>query len=1156
MNRTTIIFLAKILSCATFIALTSSALAQFTTNWVAINDHHRGTTSSPYANFYNPFGDDAGTAGPLTNTVNYALLPQGAQTPATITIVLSGNITAEGSMSGPNLGTPAGDWFRPYVDFGSGNRDAIYFRDNVSTITYTFSGLDPSKRYVFKGTAARGNNYLDRWTMVTIEGVNSFTHAHRPTWAEAQASSLYGVITSSDVTTLNYNQAAWNSGENRAAGAMIVFTDIDPGPDGSFTIIVQKYAGSVPNGQSTAANRAYSFSAFSLEELIVSVNEPIQIISAPTNTTLFEGQFLSLSVAVLGSFPNFQWYKDGSPIPDATNRIYTVPRALPSDSGTYYVTVWNNINSTSTPPVTVTVISEPLVITNALQDLNVDEGANVTLTVGVSGTSPHYQWFKDGVEIAGATNASLTITNFAPENEGLYTVQITNSTSSVSSSARLTYVPDTVAPYIIAAVASTNYTTITVYISEAITNADDPWSWALYLPDQTTVAPFSAQQTNATTVVLTFEPGVIVYGQQYSVGAIEGNEIRDLSRQANLISLTPRKVAMYYMPLVSIDATTMWRFDSTDTDWSNAWYRIEFDDSGWSNGAALFEAKEGTIPALPEPVRTIMNRSNLQATARVTTYYFRTWFEFTGDDPTNTAIQIRTIIDDGAVFYLNGKEFFRLGMPSGTITHNTWANRTIGDATYEGPFTIILPDLVVGSNLLAVEVHQVNATSSDATMGIQVMGILPAIPPIRIVEPLSDITINEGETATFTVVATGVSPTYVWYKNGVEISGVNSPTYQIVNAKPGDSGVYTVMISNIMSRVFSSATLTVIPDTTPPALIMAVASTNLTNITLTFSERLDPITSQDPANYIVAPADGGPAVDVLSAVLNNWTNVILTTTPMTPGVIYKVIINNVADTSEAGNKLMNYSANIPAQVIIAPVWIEWKYENTGTDLSNIWYSLEYDDSGWQSGQALFGLESSAFVTANPINTPFTLTNAQGIFIPTFYFRTWFNFPYKTDIVKIAFQHAVDDGAVFYVNGVEVYRYNMPAGPVSFNTLASSSIDISDYTISPFITITNLVPGRNLLAVEVHQGSLTSSDVLFGAGVLAELTSFETVVVEQPVLLYRVDQGNIIFSWTGDGFRLQQNSDLNQTNWLDVPGGNSSPVSVPIGPGNMFFRLAK
>jgi hypothetical protein len=267
-------------------------------------------------------------------------------------------------------------------------------------ISYAFTGLDPSKRYVFKGTAARGNNYLDRWTLATLDSANSFTHSHKPTWAEAPTSPNFGVLTSTDVKAgnLSENQAAWNSGENRA-GAMIVFDNIDPGPDGTFSIITEQYTGEVPSGQSTDGSYAYTFSAYSLEELIIHLNEPIEVTSAPTNQTILEGQALSLSVVAIGSSPQFQWYKDGVAIPGATNRLYQIYPAVPSDSGSYAVSVWNHINSTNLPPVDVVVVSEPIVVTNGLQNIDVFEASTVTLRLGISGTFPHYQWYKDGLPI-------------------------------------------------------------------------------------------------------------------------------------------------------------------------------------------------------------------------------------------------------------------------------------------------------------------------------------------------------------------------------------------------------------------------------------------------------------------------------------------------------------------------------------------------------------------------------------------------------------------------------------------------------------------------------------------------------------------------------------------------------------------------------------
>src|SRR5206468_3124778 len=77
-------------------------------------------------------------------------------------------------------------------------------------------------------------------------------------------------------------------------------------------------------------------------------------------------------------------------------------------------------------------------------------------------------------------------------------------------------------------------------------------------------------------------------------------------------------------------------------------------------------------------------------------------------------------------------------------------------------------------------------------------------------------------------------------------------------------------------------------------------------------------------------------------------------------------------------------------------------------------------------------------------------------------------------------HLVDDGAVFYLNGLEILRTGMPPGPIDGSTLASREVDSARYE-GPFdIEVTNLVAGQNVLAVEVHQGSFASPDVVFGA----------------------------------------------------------------------------
>jgi hypothetical protein len=83
------------------------------------------------------------------------------------------------------------------------------------------------------------------------------------------------------------------------------------------------------------------------------------------------------------------------------------------------------------------------------------------------------------------------------------------------------------------------------------------------------------------------------------------------------------------------------------------------------------------------------------------------------------------IRDDGAVVYLNGAEVYRNNMPAGAIAYNTFANATVDGTNETTAITFLLPATSFndGSNTLAVEIHQVNATSSDISMNLKIENI-------------------------------------------------------------------------------------------------------------------------------------------------------------------------------------------------------------------------------------------------------------------------------------------------------------------------------------------------------------------------------------------------------------------------------------------------
>ena len=106
-----------------------------------------------------------------------------------------------------------------------------------------------------------------------------------------------------------------------------------------------------------------------------------------------------------------------------------------------------------------------------------------------------------------------------------------------------------------------------------------------------------------------------------------------------------------------------------------------------------------------------------------------------------------------------------------------------------------------------------------------------------------------------------------------------------------------------------------------------------------------------------------------------------------------------------------------------------------------------------------------------------------------------------------------DGAVFYVNGTEVLRLNMPAGAVTASTLAVSNVVAATY-LGPFLLPNSaLVRGTNVLAVELHQGPGTNNDALFGA----ELSLSATNVLVPPPIPVAINE---CASATNNGFFLE------------------------------------
>jgi hypothetical protein len=129
-----------------------------------------------------------------------------------------------------------------------------------------------------------------------------------------------------------------------------------------------------------------------------------------------------------------------------------------------------------------------------------------------------------------------------------------------------------------------------------------------------------------------------------------------------------------------------------------------------------------------------------------------------------------------------------------------------------------------------------------------------------------------------------------------------------------------------------------------------------------------------------------------------------------------------------------------------------------------WRELAFDDSGWGSGAGQLGYgdgDETTTVAANEI---------------TYLFRTTFLVGDRPD--QLLLDLLRDDAAIVYLNGVEVLRDNLPAGAIDAATPSSATGTdnlLSSFDLDPSLLLANQL---NVLAVEIHNASTSSSDVSF------------------------------------------------------------------------------
>jgi len=159
-----------------------------------------------------------------------------------------------------------------------------------------------------------------------------------------------------------------------------------------------------------------------------------------------------------------------------------------------------------------------------------------------------------------------------------------------------------------------------------------------------------------------------------------------------------------------------------------------------------------------------------------------------------------------------------------------------------------------------------------------------------------------------------------------------------------------------------------------------------------------------------------------------------------------------------------------ADRVLVPFGAVWKYLDDGSNQGTAWREPGFDDSAWAAGPGQLGYGDSDEATVVSYGP-----NSSAKYITT-YFRRAFVVSNPAEFGNLTLRWLRDDGGVVYLNGVGVATNNMPAGAITATTLAAAAIE--DAIITTTIAPSLLVVGTNVIAVEIHQISGTSSDISF------------------------------------------------------------------------------
>jgi Immunoglobulin domain/NHL repeat/Immunoglobulin I-set domain len=641
------------------------------------------------------------------------------------------------------------------------------------------------------------------------------------------SSALFSAVASGS-EPLSYqwkkNGAAISSGTN----ALFTIASTGSLDAGNYTVVVSNAAGTVTSSGA-----------------VLTVNVPVSISSHPASVTTSSGSSATFVVTATGTAPlAYQWRKNGTNISGATSATYAIASVGAGDEASYDVIINNPVGSVTSAAATLTVNTPVSIVTQPVS-INVTSGSFASFSITAAGTSPTYQWRKNGVNIAGANAASYVLTNALTTDVGAYSVVVTNMLGSVTSSTAnlVVNVPVTI-------------TTQPVSISKTVGAA------ASFSVTASGTAPLTYQWrkdgsniAGATSATYTIPSINAAHAASYDV--IVTNVVGSIVSSGVMLNVnTPVAITTQPIDLTvatgsgatfsvvasgSAPLTYQWRKDGTNiAGATSASYTIP--SAAAANAASYSVVVTNVVGSVTSNTATLTVNTPLTITSQPTGLTKNTGstasFSVTATGTTPITYQWRK---DGAAV-------------SGATT-STYNIGSVSES-HAGSYDVVLVN-PAGS-----------LTSGAAVLSIQTPPTLTTLP--------SSTAVIVGMPASFRVAATDTGPlVYQWRKGGVPVVGATSPIYAIAAAQTSDAGTYDCVVSGAKGSVTTTPVVLTVNKPTGPVITgqpvgagLPIGSPYTLKVTVAASAGI--VTYQWFKDNVLIPGATGSTHTIASLSANSW----------------------------------------------------------------------------------------------------------------------------------------------------------------------------------------------------------------------------------------------------------------------------------------------